>query len=187
MEQYDKIKKEFLAVDKNAKQLYSQKELLDKLQIVAKQISKDYKNKNLICLCVLNGGIVTLGQLLPLITCPTLVDSIHLTRYNGKTTASKNIQWKSKPSINLNALDVLLVDDILDEGITLFELTQYCKAQKANSVKSMVLVNKTHNRKFKNIKADYVACNVPDEYVYGFGMDFKEFGRNKSEIVFTQK
>lgn len=186
MEEYDEIKKEFIAVDKNAKPLYSKQQLLANLQIVAEQISKDYQDKKLICLCVLNGGIVTLGQLLPLITCSVLVDSIHLTRYTGKTTASDTIKWKSKPSINLKGLDVLLVDDILDEGITLFELSKYCKTQKANSVKSMVLVNKKHNRKFENIKADYVACEVPDKYVYGFGMDFKEFGRNLDKVVYTE-
>lgn len=180
-----KIADEYQKIDAHAKQLLSHNDLIQGLQRIARQINQDYQNKNLLCLCVLNGGMVTLGQLLPMIKIPCQLDSVHASRYAGKTSGYQ-LKWSKYPALSLQNQDVLLIDDILDEGITLYELQNYCRQQGAASVKSAVLINKLHRRKYKNIQANYIACECEDYYIYGFGMDYKEYGRNKDGIYIAQ-
>ena len=148
-------------------------ELLDQL---ACRLRADYADLNPIVLCVMTGGLVTLGQLLPRLDFLLQVDYVHATRYQDEL-AGGELSWLHRPTSNLAGRHVLLVDDILDEGITLLHLRDYCQGQGAESVKSLVLVEKDLKIE-KPIVADYVGHVVPDRYVFGFGMDYKSYGRN---------
>lgn len=150
------------------------------LNTLAENITTDLKDKNPIVLCVLTGGIIPTGHLMTRLSFPLQLDYIHATRYSGKTSGGE-LNWIQKPSISLQNRNVLIVDDIFDEGITLFEISKFCKSEGASSVYSAVLVNKVHDRK-ANYKVDYVGIDIEDRYLFGFGMDYKSYLRNVNAI-----
>lgn len=150
------------------------------LDDLAKKISTDLKNKNPVVLCVMTGGIIVTGHLLTRLSFPLQLDYVHATRYQGETSGGE-LNWIQEPSISLNDRHVLLLDDIFDEGITLLEIEKYCKDKGAAEVSSAVLVNKVHNRKVK-LNPAYVGIELEDRYLFGFGMDYKNYLRNVNAI-----
>ena len=130
---------------------------------------------------VMNGGLIYAGQLLPLIKIPVQIDYIHATRYRNSTEGFE-LEWKVYPQQNLKGRIVVVLDDILDEGHTLDAIVKYCQAQGAREVLSSVLVTKLHDRRAAEFTATYSALDVPDRYVYGFGMDYKGYLRNADGI-----
>lgn len=134
-----------------------------------------------IFLPVMNGGLIYAGQLLPLIDIPVQVDYIHATRYRN-TTEGFSLEWKVYPQHELLNRVVIILDDILDEGLTLDAIVKFCKDKGARTVLSAVLVTKQHDRRNENIIADFSALDVPDRYVFGYGMDYKGYLRNLDSI-----
>jgi len=108
-------------------------------------------------------------------------DYLHATRYRGNTTGS-GLAWLHRPATSMRGRRVLLADDILDEGHTLKAVRQWCEDQGAADVRVAVLAVKSHDRCVEGVEADYVGVEVPDRYVFGYGMDFHEQGRNLPAI-----
>ncbi|MFC3717251.1 hypoxanthine-guanine phosphoribosyltransferase [Luteimonas soli] len=108
-------------------------------------------------------------------------DYLHATRYRGNTSGS-GLAWLHRPATSMEGRRVLLVDDILDEGHTLKAVTRWCEDQDAADVRVAVLAVKVHDRCVDGVCADYVGVEVPDRYVFGYGMDFHEQGRNLPAI-----
>ena len=106
---------------------------------------------------------------------------LHATRYRGQTRGS-GLAWLHRPATSMRDRRVLLVDDILDEGHTLLAVTRWCEDQNAADVRVAVLADKLHDRRVEGITADYTGVEVPDRYVFGYGMDFHEQGRNLPAI-----
>lgn len=162
--------------------LYTREEVESALDHMAKNISRDLEKKNPILLCVVIGGIVPLGNLLPRLEFPLEVDYIHVTRYRGETKGG-GVHWKAEPDANLSGRTVLIVDDILDGGITLKEIVNHCKEKGAKEVYTAVLVDKTEARLEEGLqKADYVGLPVVNRYLFGYGLDYKEYLRNAPGI-----
>lgn len=156
------------------------KKINNALDTLAEKITKDLKDDELLILCVMTGGIIPVGHLATRLSFPLQIDYIHATRY-GKNTSGGELHWIKEPSISLKDRNILIVDDIFDEGITLKEIDKYCKENGASNVHSCVLVNKTHNRKI-DYKPDYIGLEVEDRYLFGFGMDYKNYLRNVNAI-----
>ena len=108
-------------------------------------------------------------------------DYLHATRYRGQTSGAR-LAWLHRPATPMRGRRVLLADDILDEGHTLLAIKQWCEDQGAADVRVAVLAVKIHDRCVEGIEADYVGVEVPDRYVFGYGMDFQEQGRNLPAI-----
>jgi len=108
-------------------------------------------------------------------------DYLHATRYRGQTSGS-GLAWLHRPATQMRERRVLLVDDILDEGHTLLAVKRWCEDQGAQDVRVAVLAHKLHDRRVDDIEADYVGVEVPDRYVFGYGMDYREQGRNLPAI-----
>lgn len=162
--------------------LFTQEEVGSAIKKMAAQIVDDYSELNPIVMCIMNGGLVFCGELLLNLSFPLMVDYAHTSRYRSGTDPGA-LEWISIPHIALENRHVLLVDDILDEGHTLQSLLKACKDQGAESVKSVVLINKKHNRKVEpSFMADYVALHVDDHYVFGYGMDYQGYLRNAPGI-----
>ena len=160
--------------------LFSSQEVDSALNKLAARINQQLKDQNPVILAVMNGGLIPCGMLLPKLDFPLQVDYIHATRY-GENTSGGILNWIAKPTINLKNRTVLLVDDIHDEGTTLREIIKYCKEQEAQTVLSCVLVHKKHDRK-TSPAADFTGLEVPDRYVFGYGMDYKTLLRNAEGI-----
>ena len=152
---------------------------------MAAQIHKDCAGERLLMLTVMHGGMFFATQLaLALGQSESLdldFDYLHATRYRGATTGS-GLEWKHRPATSLRGRHVLVADDILDEGHTLDAIRAWCREQDAASTRIAVLAWKRHGRCVPDLAADYVGLEVPDRYVYGFGMDFHEQGRNLPAI-----
>ena len=108
-------------------------------------------------------------------------DYLHATRYRGATSGGELV-WKHRPATPLQGRRVLLVDDILDEGHTLAAMRDWCLEQGAADVRIAALAVKMHDRCVPGLCADYVGVEVPDRYVFGYGMDYHEQGRNLPAI-----
>ena len=108
-------------------------------------------------------------------------DYLHATRYRGNTSGS-GLAWLHRPATPMRDRRVLLADDILDEGHTLLAVKRWCEDQGAADVRVAVLALKIHDRRVDGIEADYVGVDVPDRYVFGYGMDYREQGRNLPAI-----
>lgn len=132
-------------------------------------------------LTVMNGGLILAGHLALACRTDFLFDYVHATRYRSGTEGSQ-LQWVATPRTALRGRQVLLVDDILDEGKTLAEIRQWCLDHDAAEVAIAVLCRKDHERCVAGISADFTGVIVPDRYVYGFGMDYQEHGRNLDGI-----
>ena len=150
------------------------------LDAMAHAITAQFSTKNPLFLCVLNGGLITTAQLILRLNFPLQYDYIHATRYRDKTHGNE-LKWISKPSIDLSQRQVIIVDDIFDEGITLTKIAEYCRNKDAANVTTAVLVNKNHSRKF-GPDPDYIGVEVEDRYVFGYGMDYKGYLRNAAGI-----
>jgi len=129
-----------------------------------------------VVICVMGGGLVFAGQVLTQLSFPLELDYVHASRYQNKTVGL-TLDWKALPQLDLSGRTVLIVDDILDEGITLLAIQEKCFALGAKQVFSAVLVDKTLDHT-KPIQADFVGLTVPNRYVFGCGMDAYGWWRN---------
>ena len=163
--------------------IFSHSDIENALNNLANLISRDMKDLEPLCLIVMVGGVVFAGQLLPKLSFPLEVDYLHATRYRGELKGSDAVHWLAKPNTSLKDRHILILDDILDEGVTLSEVIKYCYAHGARSVKTAVLVDKQVSRAQAGIiKADYHALEAPNLYLFGYGLDYKEFWRNAPGI-----
>lgn len=160
--------------------LHSEQEVEAAIDKMAQEINLALADRNPLLLCVINGGIVTFGKLLPRLTIPLTIDSIHASRYQNQTSGGA-IKWLVQPETPIKNRTVLIVDDILDEGITLQALCEYCQEQGAADVYTAVLVDKILDHQ-KPVTADFVGLKVENRYLFGYGMDYKGYLRNAPGI-----
>ncbi|MBR3908164.1 MAG: hypoxanthine phosphoribosyltransferase [Clostridia bacterium] len=143
---------------------------------LGEQISADYEGKNLLLVSVLKGGVVFLTDLMRNITCDCMIDFLSVSSYNGTKTTG-HVSFKKDLDLNPEGCDILIVEDILDSGITLTYLKKVLADRKANSIKICTFLDKPTNHKIE-IEADYVGKLIPDEFVVGYGLDYNEKYRN---------
>ena len=172
--------KEIKYIQETADLLFSEQEVEDALDKMAGQINGLLAELNPLVLCVMNGGIVVAGKLITRLTFPLTIDAINASRYHNQT-AGGSIEWVLKPSTPLKDRTILIIDDILDEGITLAAIRDYCLEQGAIAIYIAVLMDKNlgHN---KPIAADFIGLNVENRYLFGYGMDYKGYLRNAPGI-----
>ena len=155
----------------NCKLIFDNAQITRALEKLADRLNPQLVDETPVVLCVMQGGLIFSGHLIPQLQCMLDIDYIHATRY-GNTTTGGQLTWKSYPDTTLKDRTVLILDDILDEGHTLQSIQQYCEEQGASKIISAVLVRKNHKRCVDNELTDNVALDVEDKYVFGFGMDY---------------
>ncbi|HEY0665174.1 MAG TPA: hypoxanthine-guanine phosphoribosyltransferase [Gallionella sp.] len=163
-----------------AELLYSAEQVQAALHDVAQQINARLADKHPLVLSVMGGAVVFTGQLLPQLDFPLDFDYVHVTRY-GAAQQGGEMQWKVGPRENVRGRVVLLLDDILDEGHTLAALRRRVLELGADSCYSAVFADKRHGRS-KPIRADFVGMELPDRFVFGYGMDIEGAWRNLPAI-----
>lgn len=168
-------------VQRDAILLHSQAEIESALDSMAQDITAKLAEHNPLLLCVINGGIPVTGQLLTRLQFPLTLDSIHASRYRNATSGGNEIHWLFTPSTPLKDRTVLIIDDILDEGITLQAIIEWCHQHQAKAVYSAVLADKELTVE-KPVKADFVGLSVANQYLFGYGMDYKGYLRNAAGI-----
>ena len=144
---------------------------------LGEQISRDYQGKSLFLISVLKGSVVFMADLMRAITVPCRIDFMSVSSYGSGVKTSGVVKIIKDLDEDVEGRDLLVVEDILDSGMTLSYILKLLSSRKPNSIRLCTLLDKPERRKV-DIKADYVGCEVPDEFVVGYGLDYDEKYRN---------
>lgn len=165
----------------SAELIYDAQQISTALAVLCEKLDESLKDSFPLALCVMQGGLIFSGHVMTRLNCKLELDYIHATRYRNQTSGDV-LEWLVYPGNSLQDRTVLILDDILDEGVTLGAIKDYCLEQGARRVVSAVLVHKKHSRCVEGVAADFVALEVEDRYVFGFGMDYKGQLRHLNSI-----
>ena len=168
------------AILQDAELIYSADEVQAAVRHVAHEINTTLADQHPLVLSVMGGAVVFTGQLLPMLDFPLDFDYLHVSRY-GNQKQGGELHWKVAPRENVRGKVVLVVDDILDEGETLHAIKQRVMELGAKKFYSAVFADKM-NGKSKPIRADFVGIELPDRFVFGYGMDIHGAWRNLPAI-----
>jgi hypoxanthine phosphoribosyltransferase len=162
--------------------LADETEVKSAIERLACQMTAQLADKMPVMLCVMNGALIFAGQLLTKLVFPLEVEYVHATRY-GSDTEGGSLDWIVRPARDLEGRTVVLIDDILDEGVTLSSIAEYCKEAGASEVLMAVLIYKLHDRKMSpGFRADFTGIETEDRFLFGYGLDYKGFWRNAPGI-----
>lgn len=168
------------------KVLFTPEEIQERVKILARQISKDFAGKNLILVSILKGSVVFLSDLLRLIEVPCSIDFMSVSSYGSSSESSGVVRVMMDLRENPQGKDILLVEDILDTGLTMKYLMNNLKTRKPRSIQICAFLDKHENRKV-DIEADYVGFKIPNHFVVGYGLDYDERYRNLPYIGILKK
>lgn len=157
--------------------LISEKELSDIVARLGAEISRDYEGKDLFLVSVLKGSVVFMADLMRAITIPCKIDFMAVSSYGSGTKTSGVVKIIKDLTESIEGADVLIVEDILDSGVTLSYLKKLLMARNPKSIKICTLLDKPERRK-ADIFADYVGTSIPDAFAVGYGLDYDEKYRN---------
>ena len=159
------------------KVLVSEQELKEMVTRMGAQISKDYEGKNLLVISVLKGAAIFMSDILRAITIPCQIDFMAASSYGAGTETKGSVKILKDLDIDVKGFDILIVEDILDSGVTLSNIVKLLESRNANSVKVCTLLSKPARRKVE-VPVAYEGFEVPDEFVVGYGLDYAELYRN---------
>ena len=159
------------------KVLFNEEELKAKTRELADKISEEYKNKEILAITVLKGSFIFAADLLRAMSIPTSIDFMVLSSYGSSTQTSGVVKIVKDLEYDISGKDILIIEDILDSGMTLSYLKKILETRGAKSIKICTILNKPDRRK-ADITADYVGFDIPDEFVVGYGLDYNEKYRN---------
>ena len=157
--------------------LYTEEELNARVKELAAEIQRDYEGKDLVMACVLRGSYIFMADLTRAIDLPMTVDFMVVSSYGSGTTSSGQVEIRKDLSDSIEGKDLIIVEDILDSGNTLYYLMEVLKARKPASIRICTLMDKPE-RRTKPITADYTGFSIPDAFVVGYGLDYDEKYRN---------
>jgi hypoxanthine phosphoribosyltransferase len=157
--------------------LFHETTILSRLDQIAAQISKDYRDRELTVIAVLNGSLMFMADLLRRIPLPLKLDCLSVASYHGKAETSGEVIFKQVAPPDVKGRHILVLDDILDSGLTLAAIRDKLQTAGPRSVKVCVLLSKKKVRA-RHVDADYIGFEIEDEFVVGYGLDFDERYRN---------
>ena len=164
------------------KVLITEDQIKNRMKELGKQISDDYKGKNLFIISVLKGSVIFISDLIRAIDIDLEIDFMAVSSYaDGSLRSTGVVKILKDLDMAINGKDVLIVEDILDSGLTLSYIKEILIKRDPKSIKIVTLLNKIERRE-KDIDADYVGFEIPDEFVIGYGLDYKEKYRNLKYI-----
>ncbi len=164
-----------------AELLFSSSKVEAALDRMGVEITRELAGKNPVVMCLMVGAVIPVGLLLPRLNFPLQIDYVHATRYRGATSGGE-ISWLKSPEMDITGRTVLIVDDILDQGLTLESIIKECKKMNAGKIYTAVLADKKIDKPRPVAKADFTGLVIPNRYVFGYGMDYKSYLRNAPGI-----
>lgn len=157
--------------------LIPEEEVAKRVAELGRQISEDYAGKQVHLICVLKGGVFFMCELAKRITVPVSMDFMSVSSYGDGTASSGIVKIVKDLDEALEGKDVIVVEDIIDSGRTLYYLLDVLKKRNPNSMRLCTLLDKP-DRRVRDVKVDYVGYNIPDEFVVGYGLDYAQKYRN---------
>ncbi|AAO34852.1 hypoxanthine phosphoribosyltransferase [Clostridium tetani] len=166
--------------------LYNEEELRKKIKEMGKKITEDYKGKDLILIGVLKGSVIFMADLMKEINIPCNMDFMAVSSYGNSSETSGVVRILKDLDFEIENRDVLIVEDIVDSGVTLRYLVDYLKGRKPASIEIVCLLNKEERRQ-SNIDVKYIGFDVPDYFLVGYGLDFAERYRNLPYVAILKE
>ncbi|MGY0394462.1 MULTISPECIES: hypoxanthine phosphoribosyltransferase [unclassified Fusobacterium] len=163
-------------MDYTIKTLLTREEVEKRIKELAKEIEKDYQGKELVVIGLLKGSIVFMSDLIKEINLPLVIDFMSVSSYSG-TTSTGVIKVSKDTTIDLKDKDILIVEDIIDTGLTLSHVKKLFQDRGVKSLKVCTLLDKP-SRRTVEMKGEYVGFEIPDEFVIGYGLDYDQYYRN---------
>jgi len=154
--------------------LIPENQIQKRIEILGEQISRDYQGKQVICVGVLRGAIIFLADLSRCIKVPIIMDFMDISSYGASTKSSGVVRIIKDLDENIEKKDVLIIEDIVDTGLTLDYLIRMLKSRNPNSLKVCALLNKKERRQI-DVPIDYCGFDIPDKFVVGYGLDFNDY------------
>ncbi|MTI69751.1 MAG: hypoxanthine phosphoribosyltransferase [Firmicutes bacterium] len=164
-------------MEKKKKVVISKKEIQDKVKELGNVLSKDYKDKNLLVVSLLKGSFIFTADLVREIDLPTKISFMTTSSYGDKEESSGKVNIINDLNMDVEDMDVLIVDDIMDSGLTMKVIIDHIKSLNPASVKSCVLLDKPERRTVE-LKPDYAGFTIPDLFIVGYGLNYGEYYRN---------
>jgi len=161
--------------------LVKREDIAKAVKVLGEKITADYQGKKLILVGILKGAVVFFADLMREIDLPLAIDFMAVSSYGASTKTSGVVNLVKDLSVDITGMDVLIVEDIVDSGMTLSYLKKYLASRGAASIKIATLLDKPERRRV-DLKADYFCFTIPDEFVVGYGLDYNEKYRNLPDI-----
>ena len=161
--------------------LVSNERIQARLDELAKRINQDYAGKELLLVCILKGAVTVFADVLRLVTIPCQIDFMAISSYGSSTKSSGVVRILKDLDHGIEGKDVLIVEDIVDSGMSMHYLLDTLKTRKPASVRLLTLLDKPDRRRVE-LQADYIGFTIPDEFVIGYGLDYAEKYRNLPDV-----
>ena len=161
--------------------LFDEERIHKRISELAEQISADYKDKSIQVICILKGSFVFLADLIRYLTIPVEIDFMAVSSYGAAASSSGKINIKKDIDVKIEGKDVLIIEDIVDTGITLENIMRQLSGYQPKSIKIATLLYKPDSYQ-KDINVDYIGFSIPNEFIVGYGLDYNGFGRNYEDI-----
>ncbi len=166
--------------------LISEEEITRRIKEIGRQISNDYKGKEILLLCVLKGGVMFMTELSKHISIPLKMDFMSVSSYGNEVVSTGVVKILKDLDEPINDKHIIIVEDIIDSGRTLSYLKQLLEGRDPKSIKICTLLDKPQTRKVE-VNIDYVGFCIPDEFVVGYGLDYQQKYRNLPYIAKVRK
>ncbi|MCF0146943.1 MAG: hypoxanthine phosphoribosyltransferase [Clostridium sp.] len=157
--------------------LLTEDQIVNRIKDMGKAISEDYNGKDLLIVGILKGSVIFTSELIKNVSIPCEIDFMAVSSYGSSTETSGVVRILKDLDHGIEGKDVIIVEDIIDSGITLDYLLKYLKARRANSIEIVTLLTKPARRKV-DLNVKYCGFEVPDEFLVGYGLDYSEKYRN---------
>ncbi len=157
--------------------LISREKVEERIKEVAKEIEKDYAGKDLVCVGLLKGSVMFMADLIKAIDLDLRIDFMKVSSYGSGTNSTGVVKILKDVDVDLAGKDVLIVEDIIDTGLTILNVKDFLSKKNPNSVRVCTLLDKP-SRRVVEVKGEYVGFEIPDEFVVGYGLDLDEKYRN---------
>jgi hypoxanthine phosphoribosyltransferase len=175
-----------MATARSLQKLLSEKQIQEKVSRLARQLSRDYAGKEVLLVGVLKGAFIFMADLARRMTVPVKMDFVRLASYGAETRSSGKIRLTKDLEMPIRGRDVLVVEDIIDTGISLYSLYRRLRARSPKSLRVVALLDKPKRREV-DFQADYLGFRIDDHFVVGYGLDCAEEYRNLRGIYIIQE
>lgn len=171
----------------NLKTLIGKDELQKRIKEIGEKITKDYENKEIVIICILKGAIYFATDLTKYINNNSLLmEFMQVSSYGNSQESSGQLKIKKDLDIDIKGKNIIIVEDIIDTGLTMLTLKKYLLSKNPESLKICTLLDKKDRRKVE-IEADYVGFEVPNKFILGYGLDYEEYYRNLPYIAYSEE
>lgn len=166
-----------MMMDDIEKVLFTKEQLAEKVAELGRRISKDYAGQEIFAVCILKGAVVFYSDIVRAIDVPVQLDFMIASSYGASTESSGTVKILKDLDYDIEGKNVIIIEDIIDSGLTMNYLMKYFRERKPASVKLCALLSKPSRRK-ADVQIDYCGAEVPDEFLVGYGLDYAEKYRN---------